>query len=268
MPSYFSHRKPIFYHSTVYDRIISIHDQAFIGWPTERSLRWLDKRRWCENLEWCALAAQRTILTFLTDGLSVENECSLCKKTDVNDIHVLSNCKDAADRYKWRHDSVARLLADWLKGFGEHKVFANDLQRYTPIKELLKEEDNEGKLPGIIVETEDKYYGLELTVCNELSLDVYKYGKKDKFKGLTELNGKPLTIYTLEVSSFGLFNSSPMEEMMRAIKREKLSGRDKRRMKHAILRITQVVTLCSHFIYTERVKPEWKRSSLLHWTQY
>ena len=49
-------------------------------------------------------------------GLTTDPKCSLCDKPGTLE-HVLSSCSTALTqgRYRWRHDSVLRELADWLE---------------------------------------------------------------------------------------------------------------------------------------------------------
>jgi len=49
-------------------------------------------------------------------GLIDDPKCSLCDKTGTLE-HVLSSCSTSLTdgRYRWRHDTVLRELADWLE---------------------------------------------------------------------------------------------------------------------------------------------------------
>ena len=62
-------------------------------------------------------------------GLTADPQCSLCDKPGTLE-HVLSSCSTALTqgRYRWRHDSVLRKLADWLEK-GRKKKHGNNPQQ-------------------------------------------------------------------------------------------------------------------------------------------
>ena len=58
--------------------------------------------------------------------LAAVNTCSSCNKTETQ-LHVLSNCVNSLDRYKWRHDSILNSILVKLSNctFKSTKIYAD-----------------------------------------------------------------------------------------------------------------------------------------------
>ena len=100
--------------------------------------------------------------------------CSLCNKLQTQ-LHVFNNCKQALDRYTWRHDSVLFTINEHLKPklANSFRIYVDPLHLGFPSPKGLFS----GKEPDIILQHGKKLLVIELTYpaeTNVLSSPEYK----------------------------------------------------------------------------------------------
>ena len=88
--------------------------------------------------------------------------CDLCGKPET-EIYFLNNCTSAINngQFKWRHDSILKIILFYLTSTNEHDVFA-DVEGYRSSGVLFN-----SLMPGIVVIKDNILYPIELTVCFE-----------------------------------------------------------------------------------------------------
>ena len=109
-------------------------------------------------------------------GWKISNNglCSLCNKLQTQ-LHVFNNCKQALDRYTWRHDSVLFAINEHLKPklANSFRIYVDPLHLGFPSPKGLFS----GKEPDIILQHGKKLLVIELTYpaeTNVLSSPEYK----------------------------------------------------------------------------------------------
>ena len=93
--------------------------------------------------------------------------CSLCNKLQTQ-LHVFNNCKQALDRYTWRHDSVLFTINEHLKPklANSFRIYVDPLHLGFPSPRGLFS----GKVPDIILQHGKKLLVIELTYPAETNL--------------------------------------------------------------------------------------------------
>ena len=116
-------------------------------------------------------------------GKTTDPSCPLCQQYQTNK-HVLSNCGSmiALERYKTRHDSILKILADWIcKNLKtDCAVFVDlDDDKYKPLSDLFQ-----SQRPDIAILGPSGIDTLELTVCHETNLSKSKLYKQTRYANL------------------------------------------------------------------------------------
>ena len=222
-------------------------------------------------------------------GLTTDPKCSLCDRTGTLE-HVLSSCPTALTqgRYRWRHDSVLRELADWLererkKERGNHpahkyisfvKTGETNKAQKTHRSSILDgttgwnmEVDLGKRLvfpdvvqttlrPDVVLwsETGKKLIVIELTVPWETRCEEAYERKKAKYTELLDLckqRGWRTWLFPVEVGARG-FCSQSVCRLMTAVG---ANGRDRR---GAIQRLSQAAERASSWLWLRREEKSWK----------
>ena len=113
-------------------------------------------------------------------GKTTDPSCPLCQQCQTNK-HVLSNCGSmiALERYKTRHDSILKILADWIcqNLKTDRAVFIDlDDDKYKPLSDLFQ-----SLRPDIAILGPSGIDTLELTVCHETNLSKSKLYKQTRY---------------------------------------------------------------------------------------
>jgi hypothetical protein len=201
-------------------------NQRVISW---RSLVYGDPRliRFCIGVTFDTLASPANLKRW---GLETTEECCLCKKEKCTVRHVLSGCKVALaqGRYRYRHDSVLRVICHHLVGFINRKKASGGKE----VKGLLNVADDwvfmadlERRLvfPGEIVATPlrpdiviySRMSGtvimVELTCPCEENMEVQHKRKLDKYTDLKadcEIRNWKVHLFAVEVGARGYSGQS------------------------------------------------------------
>lgn len=270
---------------------------AWTTWnTTDRKLTWEDIWKY-EPLRFSFLL--RSVYDLLPSpanlcrwGLTADPKCSLCDRTGTLE-HVLSSCSTSLTqgRYRWRHDSVLRELADWLekerkKERGKHPHHGHiafvkpgeTRKTQTPHKSSILDgttgwnmEVDLGKrlvFPDVVQTTQrpdivlwsktgKKLIVIELTVPWETRCEEAYERKKAKYTELLELckqRGWRTWLFPVEVGTRG-FCSQSVCRLMTAIG---TTGREKRM---AIQRLSQAAERASSWLWLRREEKSWKQST-------
>ena len=117
--------------------------------------------------------------------LAAVNTCSSCNKTETQ-LHVLSNCENSLDRYKWRHDSILNSILVKLSNctIKSSKIYADcpgTEQKYMCPSVLFT-----NKRPDVVVVTGKRVIVLELTVCFDTNTTKSREYKKTRYTNLRD----------------------------------------------------------------------------------
>jgi hypothetical protein len=225
-------------------------------------------------------------------GLITDPTCQLCDRPGTLE-HVLSSCPTALSqgRYRWRHDTVLREVADWLEGERkkDHKTNPRDRRinfvkageatrsQSTQKSSILNgvsdwklEVDLGKKLvfpsivhtnlrPDIVLwsQTGRKLIMIELTVPWETRCEEAFERKKGKYSDLLHQykeKGWQASLFPIEVGVRG-FCSQSVHRLTTAIG---TSGRDRRRI---IQRLCQAAERASSWLWLRREEKSWKQST-------
>ena len=141
-------------------------------------------------------------------GKTTDPSCPLCQQCQTNK-HVLSNCGSmiALERYKTRHDSILKILADWICQHlkTDRDVFIDlDDDNYKPLSDLFH-----SLRPDIAILGPSGIDTLELTVCHETNLSKSKLYKQTRYANLNsnviyKYANLKIMNYTIEVTCLGI----------------------------------------------------------------
>ena len=129
--------------------------------------------------------------------------CSLCNKLQTQ-FHVFNNCKQALDRYTWRHDSILFTITEYLKPklANSFCIYVDSLHLGFPSPKGLFS----GKIPDIVLQQGEKLIVIELTCPAETNLLSSREYKSNRYKELKNLSLVPcndLELILLEISILG-----------------------------------------------------------------
>ena len=129
--------------------------------------------------------------------------CSLCNKLQTQ-FHVFNNCKQALDRYTWRHDSILFTITEHLKPklANSFCIYVDSLHLGFPSPKGLFS----GKIPDIVLQQGEKLIVIELTCPAETNLLSSREYKSNRYKELKNLSLVPcndLALILLEISTLG-----------------------------------------------------------------
>ena len=100
---------------------LTVQNNILGVFPLER-----ESRRWQRlltgmtpgQLAFVLKAATSTLLAPMTlrrMAFQVETSCPLCNSTRCTAKHILNSCREALNRYKWRHDTALSIIVAFLK---------------------------------------------------------------------------------------------------------------------------------------------------------
>ena len=271
---------------------------AWTTWNTiDRKLTWEDIWRYEPLRLSFLLRSVHDLLPSPTNlcrwGLTTDPKCSLCDKPGTLE-HVLSSCTTSLTqgRYRWRHDTVLREVADWLEAERKKDRKSNPKHGYINFVkpgETAKaqcaqkasildgttgwnmEVDLGKKLvfPGIVQtnlrpdivlwsETGKKLIVIELTVPWESRCEEAYERKKAKYTELLEAckqQGWRTWLFPIEVGTRGFCAQS----VCRLITAVGSSGREKRR---TVQRLSQAAERASSWLWIQREEKSWKQSTV------
>ena len=132
------------------------------------------------------------------------DECGLCKQRETM-LHVFSNCSNALNRYKWRHDSILMLIANKVS----RSTTEADVELYVDCQDArfrCTSDLFESLRPDAVVIIDGKMSVIELTVCFETNTDKSREYKQRRYRNLKDdliIQCDHFEIIYLEVTTLG-----------------------------------------------------------------
>lgn len=195
---------------------------------------------------------------------SASAQCSVCSAPQTLG-HVIGGCAAHLNegRYTWRHDSILKNLADYLKVIGNVTVYA-DLDGYPSPSVITGDELR----PDIVVIKGNLLYILELTVGFETNISKNAERKEQKYADLIEnLRGSRgqnkynnVHFINLSLGALGIIGkeSQNLKTMLQEI------GLSKSAEDYIVKKLINVCIRCTYFLFCKK-DSDWPETELLSW---
>ena len=185
--------------------------------------------------------------------------CQLCHRYETL-AHILNNCQPCLDKYKWRHDSVLKVIANFCL---EHLL--PNCEMYVdlapsehwcamggaPPAHLLQTSQR----PDLIVSnvTERTLAIVELTIPSEQNAKDAQICKTVKYAELVvqaEMNGWNVVFSTIEICSRGTIPMHNLSDAMNKLKRGKLLSFSRAQCQQMLHMSGRTALLASYWIWS------------------
>ena len=186
-----------------------------------------------------------------------DGKCIMCKSLQTQ-MHVFNYCKNALNRYKWRHDSILKTIFNFISYAvkAPFEIYC-DIPGITPHNPGEIFMDNTYR-PDIVVKHPESLTIIELTVPFETNMIKSREGKFTKYQDIRDKlknQHKKIEIIFFEVSSLGF--TAKQDKQMKAYLNELQVNTDE-----LLLKCMEVAVRCTYYIYCRRNK-EWTNPDLL-----
>ena len=174
-------------------------------------------------------------------------------------LHVFSNCSLALDRYKWRHDSILKLVSNKIgRNIGESGIEVYvDLE----VSNFKCTSDLFGSLrPDLVVISGKEVTVVELTVCFDTNTDKSRSYKQTRYANLRDdllIECDVFHMVYLEFTTLGFISKVSCVEFHKLLK--KLNVNEDR----TISKCMETAIRATYFIFCRRNK-EWTNPELLN----
>ena len=210
---------------------------------------------------------KRSLILSLSNGANLkkwyknqDGNCVMCKSLQTQ-LHVFNFCKNALNRYKWRHDSVLKTIFNYMCSFVKTPYEIHcDIPGLTPHNPSELFVDNQYR-PDIIIKGPESLTVIELTVPYETNLLKSRQGKIEKYRDITSKVKTPynkIELLFFEVSSLG-FVGQDAKGMKAYLDSLKINSEE------LFLKCSEVAIRCTYYIYCRRNK-EWTNPELLDYS--
>ena len=238
-------------------KIISfIVDEAFvsdiINWKKVTNKLPANIFRFCRRYLVLSLANNSNLHRWKISNNGLYSLCNILQ----TQFHVFNNCKQALDRYTWKHDSILFTITEHLKPKLANRfcIYVDFLHLEFPSpKGLLS-----AKIPDIVLQQGEKLIVIELTYpaeTNLLSSCEYKSNHYKELKNLSLVSCNDLEFVLLEISTLG-FVTKHVREFKNLLNLLKCDT------KRIMMSCSEVAIRCSYYIYC-RGNKEWLTPEIL-----
>ena len=195
---------------------------------------------------------------------SASAQCSVCNAPQTLG-HVIGGCAAHLNegRYTWRHDSILKNLADYLR-LKENLCMHADLERYSSTSVITGDDLR----PDIVIIKGKLLYILELTVGFETNISKNAERKEQKYADLIEnLQGRreqnkyeKVLFVNLSLGALGIIGkeSHNLKTMLQEL------GLSKSEEDYIVKKLINVCIRCKYFLFCKK-DSNWPETELLSW---